>query len=76
MDKALFPPGALERTAAWYADKFASLVEMKSFTLSGKPYRGVDIVRDVINHVPVHWLATEVVRDSRSATRFNAHDLL
>ncbi len=39
-----------------------SLVNVKSISQIGAPAHYVDIVRDVINLLPIYWLSEEVVR--------------
>ena len=48
-------------TAAYFAQKTKSLIELHSFTKVGSDQKCVDIVKDVINFLPVHWIS-HVVR--------------
>ncbi|KAG8894697.1 hypothetical protein FRB99_001047 [Tulasnella sp. 403] len=58
---ALFPNDqAFEAYGEFYRDTTARLIEEKSFSLVGKGTRSVDIVRDVLNLVPVHWVSRKV----------------
>lgn len=65
---ALFPPGAMDTYARVFFDKTRELVREKVFPLVGLETYSVDIVRDVVNLVPVHWAST-LVRRARSASR-------
>lgn len=42
--------------AAYFSEKTRSLIETKSFAQVKSDSRHVDIVKDVINLVPVHWI--------------------
>lgn len=61
---ALFPPGRLDTYAKFYFDTTRKLIRQKNFSLVGSDVRSIDIVRDVVNLVPVHWASTHVVRSS------------
>lgn len=43
--------------ASYFADKTRSLINAKSFALVDYEPRNVDIVKDVINLLPVHWIS-------------------
>lgn len=62
MREALFPEGSMAEYGVFYRETTARLIESKSFSLVGKGVRSVDIVRDVFNLVPVHWVSKQVVR--------------
>lgn len=53
LHKAIFIKPTPE-TATFFAEKTLSLINSKSFGLEGK---NVDIVKDVINLLPVHWIS-------------------
>ncbi|KAJ1306560.1 hypothetical protein OPQ81_007561 [Rhizoctonia solani] len=53
-------PEALDRNVAWYAAKTTELIKDKSFSMSKSTTRSVDIVRDVLNLVPVYWVSQEM----------------
>ncbi|CAE6468800.1 unnamed protein product [Rhizoctonia solani] len=53
-------PESLEYNVAWYAAKTNELIKDKSFSMSKGPTRTVDIVRDVLNLVPVYWVSQEM----------------
>jgi cytochrome P450 len=59
MYRALYSPGALDHYAGFYGSTTARLIGLKSYE-SRKGTMNVDIVRDVINLVPVHWICEEV----------------
>ncbi|KAH7103029.1 putative linoleate diol synthase [Auriculariales sp. MPI-PUGE-AT-0066] len=57
----LLQDGGIERAAAWYGAKTKEFLKERSYKLiKTSSTRQVDIVRDVLNMVPVHWVATEV----------------
>ncbi|CAE6536627.1 unnamed protein product [Rhizoctonia solani] len=51
---------ALDYNVTWYADKTTELIKEKSFSMSQGSTRTVDIVRDVLNLVPVYWVSQEM----------------
>ncbi|CAE7179209.1 unnamed protein product [Rhizoctonia solani] len=53
-------PEAVDYNVAWYAAKTTELVKEKSFSMSKNSTRSVDIVRDVLNLVPVYWVSQEM----------------
>jgi len=58
---ALFPDtSALANYTAWYKQKTLDLIKEKSITYDGVPGTYVDIVKDVINLVSVHWAADKL----------------
>jgi linoleate 10R-lipoxygenase len=59
--KAVFERPASE-TAHTFADTTRRLVKNKAFEKIGTKDRYVDIIKDVINLLPIHWLSQEVVR--------------
>ncbi|KAG9014307.1 hypothetical protein FRB90_005401 [Tulasnella sp. 427] len=61
MREALFPTeNSMSEYAAFYKETTARLIETRSFSLVGRGTRSVDIVRDVFNVVPVHWISRQV----------------
>ncbi|KAG9091000.1 hypothetical protein FRC06_000785 [Ceratobasidium sp. 370] len=60
MHKAIVTPEAIERYAKWYGAKTTELIQEKSFSMSKSQTRSVDIVRDVLNLVPVYWVSQEL----------------
>jgi linoleate 10R-lipoxygenase len=61
MHKVMVSQEAIGRHAKWYGDKTTELIQDKSFTMSKGQTRSVDIVRDVLNLVPVYWVSQEMV---------------
>lgn len=61
MHKVMVSQEAIDRHAKWYGDKTTELIQDKSFTMSKGQTRSVDIVRDVLNLVPVYWVSQEMV---------------
>ncbi|KAG1742705.1 heme peroxidase [Suillus paluster] len=58
---ALAPsPEAVSKIGTYFYTKTQELIEQHSLTLIGKKTRAVNIVRDVLKFVPLHWAATEV----------------
>jgi cytochrome P450 len=58
---ALAPsPEAINAIGAYFHNKTKELIELHSFSLIGQNTRGVNIVRDVLKYVPLHWVATEI----------------
>ncbi|KAG9026836.1 hypothetical protein FRB95_008385 [Tulasnella sp. JGI-2019a] len=61
MRNALFPnEAALPGYAEFYGNMTSRLIREKSFSLVGQASRSVDIVRDVLNLVPVHWVSRHI----------------
>ncbi|KAG9083295.1 hypothetical protein FRC07_013955, partial [Ceratobasidium sp. 392] len=60
MHKALVSPDAIARYTQWYGAKTTDLIKEKSFSMSKSNTRSVDIVRDVLNLVPVYWVSQEL----------------
>ncbi|EJU03113.1 linoelate diol synthase [Dacryopinax primogenitus] len=61
MQDALFSDANAYRVMGQYFyDKTCSFIREKSYSLSGHHLRCVDIVRDVINLAPVHWVSRYV----------------
>ena len=54
-------PGSLNRLTTYFYDKTRELMLAQSWTTVGANGKNVDIVRDVLKYVPIHW-ASEVVR--------------
>ncbi|KAG0701786.1 heme peroxidase [Suillus ampliporus] len=58
---ALAPsPQAVSEIGTYFYNKTKELIEQHSFALIGEKTRAVNIVRDVLKVVPLHWAATEV----------------
>jgi linoleate 10R-lipoxygenase len=55
-------PERVEQIADYFYTKTCELIKIKSYLLSDKNIKFVDIVRDVLRYVPLHWAATELVR--------------
>ncbi|KAG8908060.1 hypothetical protein FRC01_007508 [Tulasnella sp. 417] len=61
MREALFPrEDSMAEYGVFYRETTARLIETKSFSLVGRGTRSLDIVRDVFNLVPVHWVSKQV----------------
>ncbi|KZO96936.1 heme peroxidase [Calocera viscosa TUFC12733] len=61
MQDALFSDAnAYKVMGQYFYDKTCALIREKSYSLSGHHVRCVDIVRDVINLAPVHWVSRYV----------------
>ena len=48
--------------ATYFSEKTKELISTESFKYAGKGVKYVDIVRDVINLIPVHYVSQELVR--------------
>lgn len=67
----LFGESQIKQHAAYYYEKTRELISDKSFS-SGSSLKTVDIVREVINYLPLHWITTHVV-DLNMITSDNIH---
>lgn len=47
--------------AAYFEKKTKQLINAKSFNSTDKTAKYVDIVQDVINLLPIHWISQEIV---------------
>jgi linoleate 10R-lipoxygenase len=72
---ALFPSAdSLEKYRQWYKEGVAQRIKERSWTYDGVPGRYVDIVKDVINVVSVHWAADRLC-GIELKTKENPHGL-
>jgi linoleate 10R-lipoxygenase len=62
IDALLGPPGAADKIGAYFYNKTLELITANKLTLVGGKSQCVDIVRHVLRHVPIYWVATEIVR--------------
>ena len=69
LQNAIFKP--TPETAKYFAEKTRSLVDAKSFGLMGGRVKNVDIVKDVINLLPVHWIS-HIVSGENSLAGFSS----
>ncbi|KAH8992739.1 linoleate diol synthase [Lactarius deliciosus] len=53
-------PERAEQIANYFYEKTRELINIKSYSLNDKNVKYVDIVRDVLRYVPLHWAATEL----------------
>lgn len=59
---ALFPDRPTIKTYVdWYKSKTADLIKQHSYQISGIPGKRVDVVRNVINLVAVHWASNWLI---------------
>jgi hypothetical protein len=56
-------PEQADKIAHYFYERTRKLIISKSYILSDKSIRFVDIVRDVLRYVPLYWTATELVCD-------------
>jgi linoleate 10R-lipoxygenase len=54
----------IDSVAKYFYDTTRMLIARHSYTLVGGQRKSVDIVRDVLKAVPIHWVATQLVRIS------------
>jgi len=59
--QAIFHDHEYGRVASAIAEKVKNLIHQKGFELEVKGTRTVDVVRDVLNLGPIHWIAEEIV---------------
>ena len=57
----LSSPDLLERIGKYFYETTKKLMSESAFELVGGKVAGVDVVRQVLRFVPVHWVATELV---------------
>lgn len=75
---ALFKDGdkaTMDGFVAYYKDTVKKLITDKSYKIDGVPGTRVDIIRNVVNLLSVHWVADYLVRLDSSARRRCAHVL-
>ena len=60
--RVLGEPGETDHIAHYFYEKTRELIEVKSYSLADKNVKYVDIIRDVLRYVPLHWAATDLVR--------------
>ncbi|KAH9056263.1 linoleate diol synthase [Lactarius vividus] len=53
-------PERAEQIANYFYEKTRELINIKSYSLNDENIKYVDIVRDVLRYVPLHWAATEL----------------
>lgn len=58
-------PDRTDKIALYFYERTRKLIVSKSYTLSDTRVRFVEIIRDVLRYVPLHWTATELVRTCR-----------
>jgi linoleate 10R-lipoxygenase len=59
------PKAELGAIGQYFYEKTLQLLHEKSFSLNDKVPNFVDVVKDVLRLVPVHWASTQIVRLSR-----------
>jgi hypothetical protein len=59
---ALAPsPEAVSKIGTYFYNKTTELIRLHSFSMIAGNTCAVNIVRDVLKFVPLHWVATEIV---------------
>lgn len=53
---------------SYFAKKTQALVKSNAFSKVGTEVNFVDVVKDVINLLPIHWISQEIVRSYFVAT--------
>ncbi|KIJ37088.1 hypothetical protein M422DRAFT_232076 [Sphaerobolus stellatus SS14] len=61
IERVLFTKEKIAQHASFYYDQTTTLLAEKSFMASGSTTRTVDVVREVINCLPLHWITNRVV---------------
>jgi hypothetical protein len=56
-------PDQTDKIAHYFYEKTRKLIVSKSYTLSDKGVKFVDIISEVLRYVPLYWTATELVRN-------------
>ena len=56
-------PEETDQIAQYFYEKTRELIKVKSYSLTDKNVKYVDIVRDVLRYVSLHWAATDLVRE-------------
>lgn len=59
--QAIFHDHEYGRVASAIAEKVENLILQKGFELEAKNTRMFDVVKDVLNLGPIHWIAEEIV---------------
>jgi hypothetical protein len=67
-------PGETDHIALYFYEKTRELIKVKSYSLTDKNTKYVDIVRDVLCYVPLHWAATELAGLSLKADKESGGD--
>ncbi|KAI0060754.1 linoleate diol synthase, partial [Artomyces pyxidatus] len=65
-------PEASDKIAQYFYEKTHALITSKSYTLADKNTRNVDIAKDVLRYVPLHWAATELAGIQLKADKHSA----
>jgi len=55
-------PDQADKIANYFYERTRKLIVSKSYILADKGVGFVDIISDVLHHVPLYWTATELVR--------------
>jgi len=53
---------------SYFAKKTQALVKSKAFSKVGTEVNFVDVIKDVINLLPIHWISQEIVKSCFVAT--------
>ena len=59
--QAIFHDHEYDRVASAIAEKMRGLILTKGFELEVKGTKTFDVVKDVLNLGPIHWIAEEIV---------------
>jgi len=60
--QAIFHDHEYGRVASAVAEKIKALIFYKGFEMEAKGTKTFDVVKDVLNLGPIHWIAEEIVR--------------
>jgi hypothetical protein len=55
-------PEQVDAAGQYFYEMTRTLIDRRSYSLVGGKVKSIDIVRDVLKAVPIHWVATQVVR--------------
>jgi hypothetical protein len=56
-------PDQTDQIVQYFYQKTRELIKVKSYSLTDKSTKYVDIVRDVLRFLPIHWAATSLVHE-------------
>ena len=56
-------PAETDHIAQYFFEKTRKLIKLKLYSLTNKHTKYVDIVRDVLCYVPLHWATSDLVRE-------------
>jgi hypothetical protein len=55
-------PEQIDAAGQYFYETTQKLIDLHSYTFVGGKVKSIDLVRDVLRAVPIHWVATQLVR--------------